>query len=207
MGQCQARLARVDKVLAEIDEAEERNLAGESFESPRSGLVPEDPQFEPPQPRIPSKQLIHLQRRQISKNAFNQLFKQKHSGKTILVLSTSDLERAEELLREIESRKIPISLKRFAQMLGVKLDALYNYADICDRLSAHNKRHPATAREVIEAQLQLLATSEQTRKPEEFALSCGLSTGALNKLRPGWQRKLAEHNLRHINIMQIGLTV
>ncbi len=111
-------------------------------------------------------------------------------------LYASDLERAEALLREIESGKVPIPLKRFAQMLGIRLDALYNYPDICDRLSAHNKRHPATAREVIEAQLQLLATSEQIITPEEFARSCGLSASAIDKLRPHWQRKLAEHKLR-----------
>ncbi len=81
-------------------------------------------------------------------------------------------------------------------MLGVNLNALYNYSFICDRLSAHNKRHPATAREVIETQLQQLATSEQTITPEEFARSCGLSINAIYKLRPGWARKLAEHKLR-----------
>jgi len=181
--------------LAEIAEAEARDLAGESFESPRRDLVPEDPQFEPPQPRMPSKQLIHLQRRQIIKNAPN-AFKPKNNGEVIPELNASDLERAEALLREIESGEIPISLKRFAQMLNVKLDAMYNYSDICDRLTAHNKRHPTSATEMIEVQLQLLATSEQIVTPEEFARSCGLSTAAIYKLYPDWKQKLAEHKLR-----------
>ena len=185
----------MDQVLAEIAEAEARALAGESFESPRHDLVPEDPQFEPLQPKIPSKRLIHLRRRQIIKSASN-AFKPKHSGETVPVLNVSDLERAEALLRKIESGEIPIPLKRFAQMLGVRLGALYNYPDICDRLSAHNKRHPTMAREVIEAQLQLLDTSKQTITLKEFARSCGMSIDAMYKHRPDWARKLAEHNLR-----------
>src|SRR5258708_39610202 len=81
-------------------------------------------------------------------------------------------------------------------MLNVKLDAMYNYSDICDRLTAHNKRHPTSATEMIEVQLQLLATYEQIVTPEEFARSCGLSTPAIYKLYPNWKQKLAQHKHR-----------
>ena len=91
---------------------------------------------------------------------------------------------------------IPISLKRFAQRLNVKLDALYNYHDICDRLSAHNKQHPATIKEVIEMQLHFLENSKQIVTPDEFARSCGMSTATIYKHCPEWKQKLAARTLR-----------
>src|SRR5258706_15783377 len=55
-----------------------------------------------------------------------------------------------QILRDLEQKRIPLTPYAFARRLGIDVRGLYQYAEICDRLSAHNRRHTVPLQEMIE---------------------------------------------------------
>src|SRR5260221_1342924 len=187
LGQWKTRLERLNQMLTDIADAEERAASNMPPDRPRDGLVPQDPQFEV-QPRIPAKP---LPRRKSSPPGTH---KPKHNCGTIEELDAVIIMRADAILQELGRRKVPMTIQVLAQRLGVKTSELYTCAPICDHLAQHNKRCPVSMQEVVEAQLQELQTSKKMATPEEFAQLCGYGGKKLNRHYKGWQRKLGDHN-------------
>lgn len=188
LGQWKARLGRMNQVLSEITDAEERAASNMPPDRPRHELVPQDPQFEPQLPQIPAKPLPRRKSR--SPGAPNP----KPSSGPIHEFDVAILSRADTILQELERRKVPMTIQSLAKRLGVKTHALYTCAPICDRLAQHNRQCPISRQEVIETQLQELQTLKKTATPPEFAQQCGFSSSKLSKHYPEWQQKLNDHN-------------
>lgn len=141
LGQWKARLERLNQVLSEIADAEERAASNMPPDRPRDGLVPQDPQFEA-QPRIPAKP---LPRRKSSPPGTR---KPKHSCGPIQELDAAIVMRADAILQELGRRKVPMTIQVLTRRIGVKTSALYTCAPICDRLAQHNKRCSVSMQEV-----------------------------------------------------------
>ncbi len=188
LGQWKARLDKLNQLLSEITDAEERAANNMPPDRPRHELVPQDPQFEPQQPQIPAKPLPRRKSR--PRGAHDP----KPSSGPIQEFDATILSRADTILQELERRKVPMTIQSLAKRLGVKTHALYTCAPICDRLAQHNKQCPISRQEVIEAQLQELQTLKKTATPSEFSQQCGFSRSKLSKQYPEWQQKLKDHN-------------
>ena len=188
LGQWKARLERLNQVLSEITDAEERAASNMPPDRPRHELVPQDPPFEPQQAQIPAKP---LPRRKSSPPGARD---PKRSSEPIQEFDATIFTRADTILDELERRKVPMTIQSLAKRLGVKTHELYMCAPIWDRLAQHNKQCPISRQEVIEAQLQELQTLKKTATPTEFAQQCGFSRTKLSRRYPEWQQKLSDHN-------------
>jgi integrase len=188
LGQWKARLERLNQVLSEITDAEERALSNMLPDRPRHGLVPQDPQFEPQQPQIPAKSLPRRNSRPSGAR------EPKRSSEPIQELDATFFMQADTILKELERRMVPMTIQALALRLGVKTHALYTCAPICDRLAQHNKRCPISMQEIMEAQFKELQTLKKTATAPEFAQQCGFSRAKLSRHFPEWQQKLANHN-------------
>lgn len=188
LGQWITRLERLDKVLGEITDAEERVARNMLLDRPRNGLVPQEPQFEPAEAQIPAKP---LPRRNSSPQRARDL---NHHPEPSQELDATIVMRANTILQEIEQRKVPMTIPSLARRLGIKAHILYTCTSICDRLAQHNKQCPVSREAIFETKLKELQTLKKTATAEEFAQQCGIPRSTLSKKYPEWQEKLATHN-------------
>jgi AraC-like DNA-binding protein len=194
LGQWKARLTRLDQVLEEISQAELRAVNGEAPARPREQLVPQDPAFERPSPQLPIKRTLRERRRKAIRNAERGPFKRKHDVKPLEELDANKLALAEALMRDLETKGVPMAPYAFALRLGTKVRVLYQYAEICDRLSAHNRRYTAPLQEMIEAKLEELRVQGKIMTVEEFARYFGIAKRQFYISYPEFPGRLHEQN-------------
>jgi hypothetical protein len=194
LGQWKARLARLDQVLGEISDAELRAANGEAPVRPRNQLVPQDPKLERLSSQLPEKRTLRERRRKAVRNAAHGPFKRKHDMQPSEKLDANTLTLAEAMLQDLEAKGVPMVPSAFALRLGINVRALYQHADICDRLSVHNRRHTAPLQEMMEAKLDELRAQGKTMTVEEFAGFFGIMERKFYIIYPEYPGRLVEQN-------------
>ena len=94
----------------------------------------------------------------------------------------------------LELRKVPMTLQKFAQRLGISVSVLYHHADICDPLSEHNKQCSIMIHEIMEAQLEELRAQQKVLSETDFAKTFDMSLKEFVFNYPQWANKLTEQN-------------
>jgi AraC-like DNA-binding protein len=194
LGQWKARLVRLDQVLGEISEAENRAAKGEAPVRPRDQLMPEDPPLEKSSSQLPVKRTLRERRRKAVRNAEHGPFKRKRNVEPPKEIDANVFLLAEEIFRDLEVKSIPLTPSAFARRLGIDVRSLYQYAEICDRLSAHNRRQTVPQQEMIEAKLDELRVQGKTMTIEEFAGFFGILERQFYISYPEYPGRLVEQN-------------
>lgn len=194
LGQWKARLSRLDQVLEEISQAELRAVNGEAPARPREQLIPRDPAFENVSSQLPIKRTLRERRRKAIRNTEHGPFKPKHDVKPPEELDANKLTLAEAILGDIETKGVPMAPSAFALRLGINVRVLYQYTEICDRLSAHNRRFTAPLQERIEAKLDELRVQGKIMTVEEFAGFFGILERQFYIRYPEYPGRLVEQN-------------
>lgn len=194
LGQWKARLTRLDQVLEEISQAELRAVNSETPARPREQLTPQDPDFEKSSSQLPIKRTLRERRRKAVRNAEHGPFKRKHDAKPPEELDASKLALAEALLQDLETKGVPMAPAAFALRLGTNVRVLYQYAEICDRLSVHNRRCTAPLQEMMEAKFDELRVQSKIMTVEEFAGFFGISKRRFYTRYPEYPGRLVEQN-------------
>jgi len=194
LGQWKARLVRLDQVLGEISEAERRAANGEAPVRTRDQLIPEDPPLEKSSSQFPVKRTLRERRRKAVRNAEHGPFKRKRNVDPPKEIDANVFLLAEEIFRDLEEKRIPLTPSAFARRLGIDVRGLYQYAEICDRLSVHNRRHTVPLQEMIEAKLDELRAQGKTMTVEEFAGFFGILERQFYLSYPEYPGKLIEQN-------------
>ncbi len=194
LGQWKARLVRLDQVLGEISEAERRAANGEAPVRPRDQLIPEDPPLEKSSSQLPVKRTLRERRRKAVRNAEHGPFKRKRNVEPPKEIEADIFSLAEEVLRDLEERGIPLMPSAFARRLGIDVRDLYQYAEICDRLSAHNRRQTLPLQEMMKAKLDELRVQGKTMTIEEFAGFFGMLERQFYISYPEYPGRLVEQN-------------
>jgi hypothetical protein len=157
-------------------------------------LTPQDPAFERLSSQLPVKRTLRERRRQAVRNAEHGPFKRKHDAKPPEELDESKLTLAEALLQDLETKGVPMVPAAFALRLGTNVKVLYQYAEICDRLSAHNRRYTAPLQEMMEAKFDELRVQGKIMTVEEFAGFFGISERRFYTKYPEYPGRLVEQN-------------
>lgn len=116
-------------------------------------------------------------------------------------LDADTLNRAEAILQELQEKGISMSPQAFARRLGVDVTILYHCAQICERLSVHNKQFTTPLPEMIEAKLNELRTQGKTMTTGELARFFSISRRQFFQIYPEYSKRLDEQN-RAIQIEQ-----
>ncbi len=194
LGQWKARLVRLDQVLEEISEDEHRAANGEAPVRPRDQLIPEDPPLEESSSQLPAKRTLRERRRKAIRNAEHGPFKRKRNVEPPKEIDANVFLLAEGIFRDLEEKRIPLTPFAFARRLGIDVRGLYQYAEICDRLSAHNRRQTVPLQEMIEAKLDELRVQGKTMTIEEFAGFFGILARQFYISYPEYPGRLVEQN-------------
>ena len=194
LGQWKARLDRLDQVLKEIAEAEVRMDNGETPDRPRAQLVPQDPPFETLSPQPQVKRSMRARRQEAARSSAHGAFRRKYDLEKNKELDANTIKLANTLLKDIEVKGIPMSIKAFALRLHVDANTLYNCVDVYDRLLHHNEQCRIPLQEIMVVKLDELYAQEKIMWHEEFADWCGISRGHFFKSYPEWSNKLSEQN-------------
>jgi len=194
LGQWKARRARLDQVLGEISEAELRAMNEEAPVRPRDTLIPQDPALEKSSSQLSIKRSLRERRRKAIRSAEYGPFKRKHDMKSPEELDANTLTLAEAILQDLEGKGVPMAPYAFALRLGINVRTLYHSAEICDRLSAHNKQYTTPLQKMIEAKLDELRVQEKTMTVEEFAGFFGILERQFYISYPEYPGRLAEQN-------------
>jgi AraC-like DNA-binding protein len=192
LGQWKARIERLDQLIKEIENAEARATAGEPVDRPRDQLVPYDPPFEAT--AQPSTQRSIRQRRREAAQKASTSFKRVHDVEPLQEIDAQILAQARSILQEQEMNKVPMTIKKLARQLGIRVKSLYTCREICDSLSEHNKRCPFTSQEIIEISLKKLSEEERTISTREFEKLCGIPVNSLSKGYAEWSERLIQQN-------------
>jgi len=194
LGQWKARLTRLDQVLEELSLAELRAVNGEVPARPREQLIPQDPAFERLSSQLPIKRTMRERRRKAMRDTEHGPFKGKHNVEPLEELDANTLTLVEALLQDLDTRGVPMAPPAFAQRLRIKVRALYQYAEICDRLSAQNRRYTGPLHEMIEAKLDELRVQGKIMTVEEFAGFFGILKRMFYVRYPEYPSRLVEQN-------------
>jgi hypothetical protein len=192
LGQWKARLERIDQLVVEIENAEARAIAGEPVDRPRGQLVPTDPPLgalvQPPTERS------RRQRRRETALKASTSFKRTRDAEPLQEIDAQTLARARSILQELEMSKIPMTIKKLARQLGIRVKYLYSCPEIFNVLAEHNKRCSLTSREIIEAALHELSEKEKTISTRKFSELCGIPENALSNNYAEWLERLTQQN-------------